>query len=372
MVVKVRLNGLNIRRSRGKWYVSYRATGESLIKGFVGTREQLERQLASHDFRLMHAKAESRDHAPTYNEGTLGSLIKWFKDECPRWDKLAEASKEDYQKTFDYLESTQHPVAGPLLDFRLEHITLPGVYSIRNKVAKEKWPRFADKLVSHLSTIFKEGSQEGKIAGNPAAGIEKLHSADPNANHEWNEDEFQIALWLAPDALVTPIILARYQGFRGQTCNSLTWKHYAKDARTGRAFSIIIRKNKEPSWFPCAPETREHLDAVAAIAKDEKLNSTKICISSDGRPWKSEKVMQGAVSDYLATLKKADLIREGCTLHGLRVTYAAAIRRQGFDTGIVADALGDRSRKMGEHYTRHVEKELGRIAVFEGKNGVQK
>ena len=78
--------------------------------------------------------------------------------------------------------------------------------------------------------------------------------------------------------------------------------------------------------------------------------------------------MQSAVSDYLTTLKKDGLIREGCTLHGLRVTYAAAIRRQGFDTGIVADALGDRSRRMGEHYTRHVEKELGRMKIFNGQN----
>ena len=67
-------------------------------------------------------------------------------------------------------------------------------------------------------------------------------------------------------------------------------------------------------------------------------------------------------------LKRAGLIREGCTLHGLRVTYAAAIRRQGFDTCIVADALGDRSKKVGEHYTRHVEKELGHMKVVNNKN----
>jgi integrase len=361
VVVKVPLRGLNIRQARGKWYVSFRATGETLIRGFEGTREQLERQLSSHDFRVKHMQAEGRDRSATYSEGTLGSIVKWFKEECPRWDKLSSASKEDYEKTFTYLEAAKHEIAGPFYDFPLEQINQPGIYAIRNKVAKAKWPRFADKLVSHLSTIFKEAVKEGKMTQNPAGGVEKLHSADPNANHEWTDLEVQIAIWLAPDALVTPIILARYQGFRGQTCAALSWRHYVSDPRTGKAFSVVLRKNNEPSWFPCSLDTREHLDTI-------ERTSTMICLTRDGLPWKSEKVMQGAVSDYFTELKQDGLLREGCTLHGLRVTYAAAIRRQGFDTGIVADALGDRSRRMGEHYTRHVEKELGRLKIFNRKN----
>lgn len=365
MVIKVPLEGLNRRKSRGKWYVSIRATGETLIKGFVGTKEQLEKKMRGHDFIAQYLAASNRKLDDVYADGTLGNLIQWFQAECPRWKKLSDASREDYEKSFTYLSEQKHPTAGRVYDFPASYITQPGVYQMRNKAAKDKWERFADKLVSHLSTIFKEAIKVGKVPQNPAGGVEKLHSADPNANHEWTEQEVQTAIWLAPDHLVTPMILARYQGFRGQTGNALTWKDYIPDQRTGRAFSIVIRKNAEPAWFPCEPETRAHLDAL-----DKK--SVRICLSSDGLPWKSEKVMQGAVSDYLATLKQAELIRPGCTLHGLRVTFAAAIRRKGFDTGIVADALGDRSKKMGEHYTRHVEKELGRLAVFEGKNGVQK
>ncbi|RWX78309.1 site-specific integrase [Neorhizobium lilium] len=365
MVVKVQLKGLNIRRSRGKWYVSYRATGETLIKGFVGTRDQLDRQIASHDFRLKHLQAEGRDRRPSYDEGTLGSVIKWFKEECPRWDKLSDASKEDYEKSFSYLDAARHETAGPVLNFPVSIINQPSIYGMRNKAAKDKWERFADKLVSHLSTIFKEAVKVGKMVQNPAGGVEKLHNADPNANHEWTETEVQTAIWLAPDHILTPLILARYQGFRGQTCAALAWNHYVNDAETIKAFSIVVRKNNEPGWFPCSSETRRHLETLGK-------KSPRICLNSDSRPWKNEKAMQGAVSDYLSDLKLSGLIREGCTLHGLRVTYAASIRRRGFDTGIVADALGDRSRKMGEHYTRHVEKERGRLVVFQSENGVQK
>ena len=45
-MVKVKLEGLNIYRSRGKWYVYVRATGEALIKGLDGDRADLERKQA--------------------------------------------------------------------------------------------------------------------------------------------------------------------------------------------------------------------------------------------------------------------------------------------------------------------------------------
>jgi len=361
MVVEVPLRGLNIRQSRGKWYVSLRATGETLIKGFEGTRTQLDKRLKSHDFMAQYLAAKNKRHEPTFAEGTLGNIITWFEQECPRWRKLSDASREDYRKSFNYLERTRGADGSSLYDFPVAHINQPGIYSMRNKAASDRWERFADKLVSHLSTIFKEAIKVGKMVQNPAGGVEKLHHADPNANHEWTESEVQTAIWLAPDHLVTPLILARYQGFRGQTCAALGWNNYVSDVQTGKAFSIVLRKNNEPAWFPCQMETRRHLETLDKV-------STRICINSDGLPWKNEKAMQGAVSDYLSELKKCGLIREGCTLHGLRVTYAAAIRRKGFDTGLVADALGDRSRKMGEHYTRHVEKELGRLVIFKAGN----
>jgi hypothetical protein len=362
MVTTVRLKGLNIRQARGKWYVSLRKTGETLIKGFEGTRAQLDRRMASHDFRLAMAQAENRDRRPTYAEDTVGGLVTWFKTECPRWQSLSEASCADYEKSFRYLEDTRSATGVSLYNAALSQIDQPGIYKMRNRAAKQKWPRFADKLVSHMSTMFKEATKVGKMTVNPAFGVEKIHSADPNANHEWTEDEVQTAIWLAPDHLLTPIILARYQGFRGQTCADLAWNHYIADAECGRAFSIRLRKNDDgQTWFPCAAETRRHLDTLT-------VQSPRICMSSDGTPWKSEKPMQSAVSDYFSQLKDDGLLRDGCTLHGLRVTFAAAIRRNGFDTGIVADALGDKSRRMGEHYTRHVEKELGRRVAFRGKN----
>lgn len=351
MVVKVKLAGLNVRQSRGKWYVSFRRTGETIIKGFVGSREDLTRHLASDAALKAYTRAKTRDRRPVYGEGTLGWLVAWFK-ESPRWNKLSEASRQDYEKSFLYLE--------PEFDSDLADITQEAVYEARDRAAKAKWSRFADKMVSHLSTMFR-----ARRLPNPAAGIEKLHSADPNANHEWSPGEVAVAINRAPRHVLTPIILARYQGFRGQTAQSLSWRSYVADQLTRRALTLTIRKNNELAWFPCEPETIAHLDSL-------ERTSTFVCTSSEGLPWKDEKTMQGAVSDYLTGLKKEGLIRPGCTLHGLRVTFAAGIRRLGIDPSTISDALGDRSKQMGEHYTRHVEKEAGRLRAWKARNGVQK
>jgi integrase len=86
---------------------------------------------------------------------------------------------------------------------------------------------------------------------------------------------------------------------------------------------------------------------------------------NDGTPWPSEKEMQTRVSHYLRDLERAGLIGAGTTLHGLRVSYAAWWKRTGgANNSEVADLLGDKSERMGKHYTRHVEAEANVIRAF--------
>jgi len=56
-------------------------------------------------------------------------------------------------------------------------------------------------------------------------------------------------------------------------------------------------------------------------------------------------------SNLLAKLEA--IVAPGLTLHGLRVSFAAA--------------LGDRDTRMGAHYTRHVEQENKIIYLFASK-----
>ncbi|MFA9263237.1 MAG: hypothetical protein ACEQSB_08030, partial [Undibacterium sp.] len=92
----------------------------------------------------------------------------------------------------------------------------------------------------------------------------------------------------------------------------------------------------------------------------------QIALRDNGTPWESEKDMQTRVSHWLRDRERDGLIGSGTTLHGLRVSYAAWWKRTGgASDGEVADLLGDKSERMGKHYTRHVEREVNVIRAFE-------
>ena len=50
MVIMVKLEGLNVIRAKGRWYVYRRSTGECFINGFDGSRADLDKKMAEPDF----------------------------------------------------------------------------------------------------------------------------------------------------------------------------------------------------------------------------------------------------------------------------------------------------------------------------------
>lgn len=352
MVVLVKLTGLNIVRARGKFYVYHRDTGERLLSGFAGSRDDLEKRLAEPDFIGLYNSRRKRDLRHSYPADTLGGLIQWFENDCPEFAKLSDATKKDYQAAFLYLK--------PEYDAPLDTITQHSLYEVRDKCAKEKWPRFADKMISAISSMFTRAVRRGKMKGNPALGVEKIHDADPNSNREWSAAEWLDAIASAPAEIKTPMMLARYAGFRGQTIASLQWKNYQTDNRFGKCFRVQVRKNKEAVWIPVVPVLQSYLDGL-------DRSSLNIAIRDNGTIWPSEKHMQTEVSHFLRSIQGKTAVEAGATLHGLRVSYAADLGRDGASDSDVAAALGDRSERMGRHYTRHVENEAKVIRAFKGK-----
>lgn len=352
VVLKVPLDGLNIVLARGKYYVYHRETKATLLKGFVGDREELAKRLAQPDIMAVYNSQRKRDKKHTYREGTLGALIQWFENDCPRYLNLSDVTKEEYTKAFLYLKSEW--------DSPVDSITQPDLYEIRDVCAKEKWPRFADKMISALSSMFTQAVKRRKMALNPAMGIEKANKPDPNANREWFPEEWEAARAAAPLPILIPLMLARHAGFRGQTIAKTQWRNYLADTSYGRCFRIVARKNNEPIWIPATKELQDFLDG---------LDRTALCIATrtNGTPWESEKQMQTAVSHFLKDLERDGKVGAGLTLHGVRTTYAAGLARDGADTASVAAALGDRSEVMGTHYTRHVQKEHRVVRAFAGR-----
>lgn len=370
-MVKVKLEGLNVYQSRGKWYVYRRATGEALLKGFVGDRTDLERELAGPAFVAAYNRPRKRAAAAgDLPITTLGGLVHWFTngdidregarkgdggsdDGYPKWAKLALATRVDYLDAFDYLR--------PEFDIVLTDITTSDLYDLRDTCANRKWGRFADQMISALSSMFSQGVKRGSKTGmtiNPCRGMDKAHAADPNANREWLPGELAAALDGAPAEIAIALMLARYAGLRGQTIVEVGWNQYRPHSKTGMAIQLITRKNSEPNFLPALPELQASLASV-------ERRSTRIAVRDDGTPWASEKDLQTRVSHYLRGLERDGRIGAGTTLHGLRVSYAAWWKRMGATDAEIADLLGDRSPRMGTHYTRHVSREDNVIRAFD-------
>lgn len=349
MVVKVRLEGLNITKGRGRWYVYFRDGGEPLLTGFEGSRDDLDKRLGEPDLMGIYNGRRSRDLKRLYPEGTLGALVAWFENDCAAFDKLKPATRKDYQAAFAWLRIE--------FDAPLDTITTPTLYDVRDRCAKEKWPRFADKMVSALSSMFTQAVKRKKMATNPCFGMDKAHKADPNANREWFPAELVAALAEAPQEIKTPLMLARFGGLRGQSIVAVGWKQYQDHDLTGKCFRLVGDKNDESAFVPVLAELQTYLAELAR-------SSTLVAIRDDGTAWKSEKEMQTRVSHWLRDMERAGKIGAGTTLHGLRVSYAAWWKRNGANNSEVADLLGDKSERMGAHYTRHVDREANVIRAF--------
>jgi integrase len=339
-VVKVRLEGLKIARARGKYYVYVRATGDAILRGFEGSREALRKRLAQPD---MIGAYNVRRKKRAYPEQTLGWLVAWFL-RSPEFEALSKTTQDEYKDRLNYLE--------PEFDFPLADLTTADIYEARDRCVREKWPAFADKMMTALSSMFALAVPRGWMKINPALGIKRANKTDPNANREWRPEEWQIVMGRAPDALKTAYMIARYVGYRSQSIAIVDWKHYQPDSRFGMCFRMRHKKNAEEHWLPASPELQAYLAALPGEHKG------KIARRFKGKPWDDEVQLQKQSSNFLAKLHKDGLTGPGLTLHGLRVTFAAEIKRlTGANDDQVAAALGDRDTRMGAHYTRHVEQE---------------
>src|SRR4029077_11748417 len=166
MVVKVRLKGLKIARNpKGLYYVYIRATGECLLSAFAGDRDALLRRLEEPDVVGAYNVQRHRARGPkSYPDGTLGALVAWFTnpEQCPEFKSLSEETQATYKDRLAYLE--------PGYDVLLETITPASVYQVRDRAAVEKWPSFADKMVTAASSMFSAAAKRQKMPSNPALG----------------------------------------------------------------------------------------------------------------------------------------------------------------------------------------------------------
>ena len=107
--------------------------------------------------------------------GTLGMLITEYKKH-PAFTDLADHTKSDYQRIFDYLR--------PITDTALTRFDAPLVVRIRDKAADGGKRRFGNYVKAVLSVLFGWGVERGHVSLNPAKGLKNIRKRkgipDPN------------------------------------------------------------------------------------------------------------------------------------------------------------------------------------------------
>ena len=355
-MVAVKLSGLKIARSKGRYYVYVRATGEAIVKGFDGDKTALLKHLAS-PAMLGTYNAKRRREKREYPERTLGWLVAWFTDpeQCNHFKGLVPDTQQRYKGALACLED--------VYDDQLADIETHDIVQARDRVEKEKWAAFADIMVTALVTMFGLAVERGWMKTNTAKGIKRTYKSDPNANREWRPEEWVTVVERAPKHLLIAYMLARYVGYRSQSVVAVEWSNYEPDPRFGMCFRMKHGKNDEAHWIPAAPVLQ---DFLAKLRFGDAAG--KIAVRYNGQPWKDAPQLQKQSSNFLTALARKGLVGPGLTEHGLRVTFAAEIKRvTGANDDQVAAALGDRDTRMGRHYTRHVEQENRIIEVFFAK-----
>lgn len=163
----MKLKGLKIVRSKRRYYVYVRASGEVIVKGFEGNEAALRKHLAS-PVMLGKYNAKRRREKREYAEHTLGWLVAWFTntekftgiEECLHFQKLTAETQERCSAALACLED--------LYDDALTDIQTYDIVQARDHVEKEKWPAFADIMVTTLSTMFGLAVERGWMKINVA------------------------------------------------------------------------------------------------------------------------------------------------------------------------------------------------------------
>ena len=339
-VTKVRLKGLSVYRRRGRWYVYIRGNGKALVRAFEGSRGDLDKHLASPAVLKLYSEISDAPRVKGY--GTLAGLFDFYKTK-DRWKDLKPRTQADYQKVIDWLIEKKQggvPVIG---------ITPADMAKTRDRAMADRYPKFSNDALSVLSAAFDTGREYGYagLVVNPALKIRRKYKSSKIANRRWTDDEWSKVWRIAPPHLRTVLGIAKWAGMRGQDIAVLRWDNLVTIGANGQFLEFTAQKNGEDCLVSVLPDLQAVLDA-------ESKTTLTICKNSRGRPYPSENAMRKAWQDFKRSPVFEQSVPDGAdlTLHGLRVTFASELRELGFSSLEIACMIGDKTERMGKHYSR--------------------
>lgn len=295
------------------------------------TMTRLPGEPGSLEFLIRLKQLEDRRPAPA-SAGTLGALIRAYR-RSPEFAALSPRSREIYEGVIGELIKIQ--------DAPLASLDSKFLYAARDKVLAWRKRAFANLYIKFLRSLLNWGIKRGKCDGNPALGIDLVPRPRnaPVINRPWSQEEIEAALATAPAPLRLAIALAAYTGLRESDVARVTWACY-----DGAAFEVRQYKTGATAWIPAHPRLQAILDATPRV-------SPQIVASSTGRPYHVT-TLRARFFQFMAGLREDGKVGPGLSFHGLRHTLGTNLAEAGCDAGTIAAILGQKTTRMGEHYSR--------------------
>lgn len=337
--MEIKVRGVNKIKAKGRIYYYHRPTGTRIHAEFGSSAFLAELEVIKGIVARVHP-------------GTLGAIIMAYK-QAPEFTGLADRTKADYNRVFDYL--------AVLHDMPLPEIDAPFLLELRDKAAAARKRRFANYCVQVLRLLLEWARARRHVDTNVARDVALIRRPRtmPAANRPWTTAERYTVLEAAPAALKPIIALGMFAGLREGDAVRFAWSGY-----DGRGISLIQGKTGDPVWIPAHRELREILDGI-------KRKSPVVALNRSSRPF----TVSGFRSSFfklLGKLEQRSAIGPKLTFHGLRHTLATVLAEAGCDEQTMAAVLGHKSTAMTAHYARRAQtkkRAVAAIKTLERKGG---
>jgi integrase len=240
----------------------------------------------------------------------------------------------------DLRESTQAVRRSILERFRAEHGHRP-LRELRREHLRaimgtmEKTPEAANNLLKVLRVVLNHAVENNTIAANPAIGIKRYRSRNPEGHHTWTEDEinqFQERHPIDTRAGLA-LALALYTGQRRGDIARMGWQHIR-----GERITVRQQKTSKPLAIPIHPELTRALSALP------KTNLTFL-MTRHGTSFSSA----GLGNWFRSACVIAGLPH--CSIHGLRKAACRRLAEAGCSANQIAAISGHASLREVERYT---------------------
>jgi integrase len=328
-------------KKRRYWY--YRRNGRLIpITSPEGRRLQQDEPGFLEAYARIHASFGAERVKDTAI-GTLAHLIDVYRA-SPEFKRRKPKTQKDYGRYLDLLKK-QHGHRS------IAKLPREAVFKLRDEF--QETPRTANYVVAVLRLILsyaEDRKQTFRLPPhwvNPARRPKKLETGE--GHRPWEEIEIAAYRKHWRDGTLERVLFEAFlnTGQRGGDIAPMIRQQYFRGE-----IAVAQEKTGKRVWIPASLDLREALDPWLAEHEHVVLFPTPT-----GRPLKVDHMRH-----LMREAIRAAGLPDGCTLHGLRYTFATRAIEIGLDWQTIESIVGHKTAEMAFKYTQ--QRRLARLAII--------